>query len=397
MILHPIGVVPQGIRHIFLVIKRHSPYPELVGLLCAIGTIFCTYVLVKWNTIPVYDYYINAEYFGTDSAKKNLKTTVSLCVGLGGMLNSYSLHESETTENFSISVADTEPYETRASENAMTSTNLSNATTTNKIQNSYTKIDTIATSLVEQKLLYYTEGIFNDTINSLLNQVPFESRTPDRLFFVHLYARVEKEQAFIKPQTKMSYFSKDTLMFSFFKDGYCISLINNRNIDTIYHNVEWDTSFLSKEHRYCQFCGLKILNNNNTFTNRFEANLNEEDRYVNKLQVLMKMKDISRAYYKISFMSNTIQTYDLHIHFNQGVVLENMPRLCTFDVNAVEFPNVPTSYMHGEYDMKLYAAFPDGENAQTVRTFFMALVMTWLLKEFIRSLFRTFKKFTNQL
>ena len=111
---------------------------------------------------------------------------------------------------------------------------------------------------------------------------------------------------------------------------------------------------------------------------------------------LFMPKDISRAYYKLSFVSETLRSYTLSVEFSQGVVLENMPRDYSFGVNSVEFPNVSTNYfLHGYNDVQLYAAFPDGENVQTVRTFFIAIVITWLLKEFIKSLYKAVIKYFN--
>ena len=221
---------------------------------------------------------------------------------------------------------------------------------------------------------------------------------PDRLFFVHMYSCAEQENIFVKEDTNAFYFAKDTLITSRSNGKYCVSILN-RKIDSIFHTHEWQRSFLSSKHIYSHFSVLKIANNSHPLTNRIEGEMIRKNYRKYKIQTLMMPKDISRAYYRISFVSGTIPTYDLRVKFNQDVVFESLPSDYRVGVNSVEISNIRTSFGHGSYynNVKIYAEFPDGESAQTVRTFFMALVITWLLKEFIKSLYRTYKKYNDRI
>lgn len=365
--------------HIFVEkIKKNSPYPELVALLCAAGVIFCSYVLILWNTIPVYDYYIDAEYICPDSVREQLETKISVFVEPNGMLNSYSVNKSEA-EKFVISIEDT-----------TSQSNKSDKADKSHIYRSYE-----AEQNVSKKLKYYTNGLYDDTIHTLLSQAHIINQDPDRLFFFHLYSCGEHLNLLAKADTNVSYYVHDTLAFTHeWNQNYCISILD-RSIDTIYHSRERNTSFLSDNHLYTHLSALKIANNNDPFTNYITVSTQRTTFRKNKIQTLLMPKDISRAYYKVSFLSGTIPTYTLRFNFVQGVVLENMPYNCTYGVNSVEFPNVATSRVHGHRDMKIYAAFPDGENMQTVRTFFIAIIITWLLKEFIKALYKAFVKYAN--
>lgn len=371
-----IGVIRDGIKRFRLIVRQHSPYPELVGLLCAIGTICCSYMLIKWNTIPVYDYYIDAEYYCPDTVKKNLRTLVALFIEPDELLNTYA-NQSEGKESFVISIEDsTRSILSSAKEKK---TFVSNR---NEQEN----------NVVSKKLQYYTAGEFDDTISTFLKW----EETPDRLFFVHIYSCYEQKNVFIKADTNVLYIYKDTIEYSNYKGNYCLSILNRR-IDSIFHSYEYSRSFLSAAHIYSHCSVLKITNNSNPFTSRIEGEMKRMTYRKNRLQTLLMPKDISRAYYRVSFSSWTIPTYNLRVNFKQDVVFESLPGNYQVGVNSVEIPNQKVCISHGYNSVKLYVEFPDGENAQTIRTFFMALVITWLLKEFIRSLFRTFQKYTNKL
>lgn len=370
-----LGVVVERIKHFLLVVKRHSPYPEIVGLLFAIVSVFCSYLLIKWNTIPVYDYYIDAEYFCPDSIKDNLQTGVALFIEPDELLNSYT-NKSEGNESLVVSIEDT------------TQSFLANAEAK---KTNYKHRDKKTEEVVSQKLQYYTGGEFDDTISSILRG----KEKPDRLFFVHLYSCWEQENIFVNSDTNVFYFAKDTLAYSQIKDSYCISILD-RKIDSIFHKHDSNKRFLSDEHIYSHCCVLKVANNSEPFTNTISLNTKRMTYRKNRLQTLLMPKDISRAYYRISFSSWTIPTYNLRFNFRQDVVFESLPDNYQVNINSLEIPNHGTSIIQDYNSVKIYVEFPDGENTQTIRTFFMALIITGLLKEFVKSIYRSYKKYTKR-
>lgn len=114
------------------------------------------------------------------------------------------------------------------------------------------------------------------------------------------------------------------------------------------------------------------------------------------LGIILSKEDISNAYYQFSFNSEQINHYTINVHSRAGVVVENNPSDELQVLSLHDTQIIKSKYENGKRktnyeDTDLFVKFPENNNIQALRLFFVSILMGWLLEVFFSNIDKLIK------
>lgn len=313
-------------------------------LLYIFGFLICVYVYVCWNRIPVREHYLQIEHFMTDDTTRH--PLAYICLNM----------------NYGSTIDEQLPRAYKAFNRFILRTNTKILGTRKPFYSLFAELDYLL-----------GQDMYNELIDSCKKHRVDEKFTD--LFYVSGMQSVDD-----------GYMRKDHAVLI----DYNIAQIIGVNDDKIFNSelykrlrytIQKD-SYLKKGENcgkdYSSYAGILLTKSDGGY-------IDIPDKVNNGFPNVLKLKDISQSYYRIKVHSNTIDSIALHVdfvgvaNFSKFEYEPNEISMCSFDYN--DFQRHPVLS-----EITFHVSFPETQNLQVIRCFFLTALMTLLITFALKSL-----------
>ena len=313
-------------------------------LLCVIGFLVCVYVYVCWNRIPVREHYFQIEHFMTNDTTRHPYAHICLNMNYGSTIDKQLPRADKAFNSFILGT---------------TSENLG-------------KRRPFHSTFV--KLVYLLgQDMYNELIDSCKTHGVDEDFSD--LFYVSEMQSVD--DGYMREDHTISINNKNAIIFGVNDDKIFNSELYNRLGCTIQKN-----SYYKKGDNwgkdYSSYAGILL-------TKSGGGDIDIPDKVNNGFPNVFKLKDISQSYYRIKVHSNTIDSIALYVdfvgaaNFSKFEYEPNKMSMCSF--GYFDFQRYPILS-----EVTFYVSFPETQNLQVIRCFFLTVLMTLLITFALKSL-----------
>ena len=323
---------------------RKSKNNILRFLLCIFGFLVCVYVYVCWNRIPVREHYLQIEHFMTDDSTRHPHAYICLNMNYGSTIDEQLPRAIKAFNRFILGT---------------TSENLG-------------KKRPFYSPLVKLDYLL-GQDMYNELIDSCKAH-----RVDDNFSDLYYVSGMQSVDDGYMREDHAVLIDNNTAKIIGVNDD---KIFNSELYNRLRYTIQKD-SYLKKGDNwgkdYSSYAGILL-------TKSGGGHIDIPDKFNNGFPNVFKLKDISQSYYRIKVHSNTIDSIALHVDF-VGVAnfskFEDEPNkmsMCSFDYS--DFQRYPVLS-----EVTFHVSFPETQNLQVIRCFFLTALMTLLITFALKSL-----------
>ncbi len=378
-------------------LKNSSPHYGLRATMAFFLCVYLIYILKCFLTIPVRDYYVDVYSVSPDS----VVAQIDFVIGNKNIFNTYSQMQTIEYDSCKIEYSILKHVKPLiGNKQNRDITMLSRAMDSIYI---LSKEDSIYTPLLK-------------TYNHYLHQDHLERDKSSTYIYTHLYENLYSSKPIGYLTLKndslhiLSPINSDIREYLDNRGVVCggggmTPYICSLNLSLLADSISYNK--LSRNHEYLSIANFIRLSSYSYIKEQFPLHKVENlsgglsflhpkpsyrgiYRVFPQLSLFLLKEDVSQAYYRFSFNATSIDSYVINIHSRGGVKVYNNPSdelrvLNLHDTQIIKHKKVDEELNETFTDTELLISFPENDNIQYIRLFFVTLIIGWLIHAFLKN------------
>lgn len=384
-------IVGRNVKNAFSKYKNTMPHYGVRAIFALLASIYFIYLAKCFLTIPIKDYYFDIYSVSPDS----VTAEIDLTIGSKNIFNTY--YNSHDLEYDSIHIQ----------------TNCFKYTI-NKKYKLYPDQKELSHAIDSIYVLSKTDSNYLCLLRTYQRNKHYDNLSRDTLssyVYIHSYLNVETSEpiGFVRGDTNViTPINMDSIPKEKFLDkkgvyvggGFNNTFTSEMNLSILKDSTSYKK--LSPYHgyynmgnitRYSSLSEINIENANLSGDLGFRQSQPNHFAYklYPKLLYILLKEDISQAYYRFTVNSRSISSYIINVHSSAGAIINNNPSdelkvLTLHDTRITKDRIIAGQWNEDFNDTDLFVSFPENDNIQYFRLFFVTLIIGWLLLAVLKNI-----------